>query len=67
MDSLKSKRELKERRKKEQDNNVKIKAAKLKASGAGRKGDPKKNPDDDDYVTDPGEDVEGAEVDEGVP
>ena len=46
-----------------------MKAAKLKASGAGRgkNGDPSTNPDDDDYVTDPGEDVEGNEVDEGVP
>lgn len=55
-DSLKSKRELKEKRKKIQEENVAKKLAKKK----------KEEPGDDDYVTDPGaeSDVEEADVDD---
>jgi hypothetical protein len=61
-DSLKSKRELKEKRKKEQDANVK---KKLDKKGPTKK-DNKKEAGDDDYVTDPGEqsDVEEANADD---
>lgn len=59
-DSLKSKRELKDKRKKEQDANVKKKLEK------NPKKENKKEPGDDDYVTDPGEEsaVEEANADD---
>lgn len=67
MDSLKSKRELKEKRKNQQELNVKKKE--LKKAGltdedikAGKK--PPKKTGEDEYVS--GDEVEGAEVDEGV-
>jgi hypothetical protein len=60
-DSLKSKRELKDKRKKEQDANVKKKLDKK-----GPKKENKKEAGDDDYVTDPGEqsEVEEANADD---
>ena len=71
LDSIKSKRELKEKRKREQEENVRKKQEKKLQTGGSKGADASKDSKredaegDDEYVEDEAP-VEGAEVDEGV-